>query len=80
MPKIKVLPHASVCPNGAEIEAVKGKSICDNLLEHHIDIEHACEKQAAAYPQPCSVPFSVRAVAILSNVWPDIWKSPKNWT
>jgi 2Fe-2S ferredoxin len=47
MPKIKVLPHATVCPNGAEIEAEEGKSICDNLLDHDIDIEHACEKQAA---------------------------------
>jgi ferredoxin, 2Fe-2S len=47
MPRIKVLPHATICPNGAEIEAEEGKSICDNLLEHDIDIEHACEKQAA---------------------------------
>src|SRR5258708_37068647 len=47
MPKIKVLPHATVCPTGAEIEAEEGKSICDALLENHIDIEHACEKQAA---------------------------------
>ena len=47
MPRIKVLPHATVCPNGTEFEADPGKSICDNLLEHHVDIEHACEKQAA---------------------------------
>ena len=47
MPKIKVLPHAMLCPDGAEIEARPGVSICDTLLEHHIDIEHACEKQAA---------------------------------
>jgi len=47
MPKLKVLPHATVCPQGAEIEAQEGKSICDTLLEHHIDIEHACEKQAS---------------------------------
>jgi 2Fe-2S ferredoxin len=47
MPKIKVLPHVTVCPRGAEIEAQPGKSICDALLENHIEIEHACEKQAA---------------------------------
>lgn len=47
MPKIKVLPHATLCPQGAEIEAKAGVSILDNLLEHHIDVEHACEKQAA---------------------------------
>ncbi|HXJ09254.1 MAG TPA: ISC system 2Fe-2S type ferredoxin [Burkholderiales bacterium] len=47
MPKIKVLPGHAICPQGAEIDAPAGKSICDALLEHHIDIEHACEKQAA---------------------------------
>jgi 2Fe-2S ferredoxin len=47
MPKIKVLPHATLCPQGAEIEAPAGASICDTLLAHHIDIEHACEKSCA---------------------------------
>ena len=47
MPKIKVLPHAALCPEGAEIEARSGVSICDTLLANHVDIEHACEKQAA---------------------------------
>jgi 2Fe-2S ferredoxin len=47
MPRLKVLPHATICPQGAEIEASEGVSICDTLLEHDIDIEHACEKQAA---------------------------------
>ena len=47
MPRIKVLPQAALCPRGAEIEAQPGRSICDTLLDHHIEIEHACEKQAA---------------------------------
>jgi 2Fe-2S ferredoxin len=47
MPKITVLPHATLCPGGAEIEAKPGASLCDTLLEHHIDIEHACEKSCA---------------------------------
>ena len=47
MPKINVLPGHVLCPQGAEIEAESGKSICDSLLENHIEIEHACEKQAA---------------------------------
>jgi len=47
MPKLKVLPHAMLCPQGAEIEAKEGVSICDALLENHIDIEHACEKSCA---------------------------------
>jgi ferredoxin, 2Fe-2S len=47
MPKIRVLPGHALCPQGAEIEAEAGRSILDNLLDHHVDVEHACEKQAA---------------------------------
>jgi 2Fe-2S ferredoxin len=47
MPKLKVLPHATLCPQGAEIEAKEGVSICDTLLDHGIEIEHACEKSCA---------------------------------
>jgi 2Fe-2S ferredoxin len=47
MPKLKVLPGHAICPQGAQIEAKTGVSICDTLLENDIEIEHACEKQAA---------------------------------
>jgi 2Fe-2S ferredoxin len=47
MPKIKVLPHAEICPQGAEITAAPGVSLCDALLANDIDIEHACEKSCA---------------------------------
>jgi len=47
MPKLKVLPGHALCPHGMEIDAAPGKSLCDTLLEHGVDIEHACEKQAA---------------------------------
>ncbi len=47
MPRLKVLPHAQLCPQGAEFDAAAGVSICDALLEHDIDIEHACEKSCA---------------------------------
>ena len=47
MPKIKILPHAELCPDGAEIDATVGKSVCENLLDHSIDIEHACELSCA---------------------------------
>ncbi len=47
MTRIIVLPHHELCPEGAVIEAEPGKSICDNLLDNHIDIEHACEKSCA---------------------------------
>ncbi len=47
MTRLTVLPHDTLCPGGAEIEAEPGKSICDTLLEHGIEIEHACEKSCA---------------------------------
>lgn len=47
MPQIIVLPHVELCPEGAVLEAEKGVSICDNLLNHDIEIDHACDKQCA---------------------------------
>ena len=47
MPRIKVLPHHEICPNGAEFEATPGKNICQQLLDHHIEIEHACDMACA---------------------------------
>lgn len=44
MPRVTVLPHAELAPAGAEFETVTGSSLCDALLAHGIDIEHACEK------------------------------------
>ncbi|MBK1781132.1 ISC system 2Fe-2S type ferredoxin [Advenella sp. WQ 585] len=48
MPKITILPHESLCPEGAVIEnAPVGESICRVLLDNHIEIEHACELSCA---------------------------------
>ena len=47
MPSIKILPHEELCPQGVEIEAKTGESICNVLLEHGIEIEHACEQSCA---------------------------------
>ena len=47
MTRITVLPHEEICPAGAEIDAEPGKSICRNLLDHEIEIEHACELSCA---------------------------------
>ena len=47
MPQIIVLPHVELCPEGAAIEAQSGDSICDTLLNHDIDIDHACDKVCA---------------------------------
>lgn len=47
MPKIVILPHAELCPEGKVIEAQSGVSICDAVLENGVEIEHACEKSCA---------------------------------
>jgi ferredoxin, 2Fe-2S len=47
MPRLSVLPHAALCPNGAEFDAPAGETLCDLLLAHGIEIEHACEKSCA---------------------------------
>ena len=47
MPIIKILPHPEYCPNGAEIAADAGTSLCEAMLEHDIEIEHACEMSCA---------------------------------
>lgn len=47
MPQIIVLPHEELCPEGIAFEAQPGTSICDALLAHGVEIEHACEKSCA---------------------------------
>ncbi|NNM52093.1 MAG: ISC system 2Fe-2S type ferredoxin [Pseudomonadales bacterium] len=47
MPRIIILPHQDICPEGAVIEADVGESVCDAALRQHIDIEHACDRACA---------------------------------
>jgi 2Fe-2S ferredoxin len=47
MPVITILPHADFCPQGDVIEAPRGSSICEALLDNGIAIEHACEMSCA---------------------------------
>jgi 2Fe-2S ferredoxin len=47
MPKLTVLPHPQLCPQGAVLEAPQGVSICRLLLDNHIELEHACELSCA---------------------------------
>ena len=47
MPVIRILPHADYCPEGATVEAPRGTSVCEALLDHGIEIEHACEMSCA---------------------------------
>ncbi len=47
MPVIRILPHPEYCPNGAEISAPAGTSLCEAMLDNDIEIEHACELSCA---------------------------------
>ncbi len=47
MPTIKILPHPEYCPQGAEVTAPAGTSICEALLDNNIPIEHACDMVCA---------------------------------
>lgn len=47
MTELVVLPHPEICPEGKTFDATPGVSICDSLLDHGIEIEHACEKSCA---------------------------------
>ncbi len=47
MPKIIILPHPELCPEGAELEADTGTSIIEAAFKAGIEIEHACEMACA---------------------------------
>jgi 2Fe-2S ferredoxin len=47
MPWIQVLPHPEICPAGAKVEAPVGQSVCRALLDHGVEVEHACELSCA---------------------------------
>jgi 2Fe-2S ferredoxin len=44
---IKILPHVELCPEGKEIQVAPGNTICEALLDHGINIEHACDMSCA---------------------------------
>jgi len=47
MPTIKILPHAEYCPEGRQVSAPAGTSICEALLDNGVEIEHACDMVCA---------------------------------
>lgn len=47
MPRVAVLPHPELAPEGASFDAPQKTSICDALLSHGVEIEHACGKVGA---------------------------------
>ena len=47
MPIIKILPHHEYAPEGKEIQAPTGTSLCEAMLENGVGIEHACDMVCA---------------------------------
>ncbi len=47
MPRITIMPHDTLCPDGASFDAKAGSFLCDALLKNRIALEHACEKSCA---------------------------------
>lgn len=47
MPQLIVLPHESLCPDGAALDAATGDTLCESLLKAGIELDHACEQSCA---------------------------------
>lgn len=47
MPKITILPHETICPQGAELELATGENVGKALVAAGIKIPHACEFNCA---------------------------------
>lgn len=47
MPTITILPHPEYCPEGRAVSAPVGTTICEALLDNHVEIEHACDQVCA---------------------------------
>ncbi len=72
MTRIIVLPHAELCPEGAVIEGQPGETLCDTLLEHEIEIEHACEKSCACTTCPVVVREGFNSLAPAEEIEEDL--------
>jgi 2Fe-2S type ferredoxin (ISC system) len=47
MPVIRILPHPEYAPQGARFDTAPGTSLCEAMLEHGVDIDHACDMSCA---------------------------------
>ena len=45
--RIRVLPHAELCPQGLAFDTRPGRLLVDELLKQGVAIEHACDKVCA---------------------------------
>ena len=47
MPVITILPHAEYCPEGRQLQAPTGTTLCEAMLDNGVAIEHACDQVCA---------------------------------
>lgn len=47
MPQVVVLPNPGKCPEGAVFQGGAGQPLCQQLLDHGVDIDHACQQNCA---------------------------------
>lgn len=47
MPRVHILPHDTLCPEGKTFEARRGAMLCESMLRAGVAIEHACDMVAA---------------------------------
>ena len=53
MPKVTILPHPGICPNGAEFEVPEGANLAKALVANGVNIDHACEFSCACTTCHC---------------------------
>lgn len=47
MPRVVILPHGDICPQGAVLELNEGDNLIREALKEGLEIEHACEMSCA---------------------------------
>lgn len=80
MPKIVILPHQDLCPDGAVLEANSGETILDAALRNGIEIEHACEKSCACTTCHCIVREVLTRFQKAQSRKTTCWTKPGDWS
>lgn len=80
MPKIVILPHQDLCPDGAVLEANSGETILDAALRNGIEIEHACEKSCACTTCHCIVVKVLTRCRKAQSRKTTCWTKPGDWS
>lgn len=80
MPKIVILPHQDLCPDGAVLEANSGETILDVALRNGIEIEHACEKSCACTTCHCIAAKVLTRCRKAQSRKTTCWTKPGDWS